>query len=167
MIKTVKGDLIKLAMQGEFDIIIQGCNCFCAMGGGIARAIADNFPDAEFVDSVTMVGDRTKLGTFTMAMDLKYDVLILNCYTQYDMSKGENVFEYWALAECLEEIKRRWPEASIGMPKIGCGLARGDWGIVENVVSDTLRGSDVTVVIYDEEAFTVGADWAKSEDDEL
>lgn len=28
------GDLIKLADDGHFDILIHGCNAFCVMGGG-------------------------------------------------------------------------------------------------------------------------------------
>jgi O-acetyl-ADP-ribose deacetylase (regulator of RNase III) len=36
MIKYVDGDLIKLALKGEFDVIVHGCNCFCQMGAGIA-----------------------------------------------------------------------------------------------------------------------------------
>lgn len=26
--KIIKGDLIKLALDGKFDVIIHGCNCF-------------------------------------------------------------------------------------------------------------------------------------------
>ena len=37
--KIIKGDLIKLALQGEFDVIVHGCNCFCTMGAGIAKSI--------------------------------------------------------------------------------------------------------------------------------
>ena len=32
----VKGDLIKSAKEGQFDVIIHGCNCFNTMGAGIA-----------------------------------------------------------------------------------------------------------------------------------
>jgi O-acetyl-ADP-ribose deacetylase (regulator of RNase III) len=37
--KTVTGDLLALALCGEFDVIVQGCNCFCQMGAGIALSI--------------------------------------------------------------------------------------------------------------------------------
>ena len=39
MLKHAKGNLLDLAEAGEFDIVVQGCNCFCAMGGGIAREL--------------------------------------------------------------------------------------------------------------------------------
>jgi hypothetical protein len=32
MLQHTKGNLLDLAEAGEFDIIVQGCNCFNAMG---------------------------------------------------------------------------------------------------------------------------------------
>jgi len=32
--KTIQGNLIHLAQDGEFDLIVHGCNCFCTMGAG-------------------------------------------------------------------------------------------------------------------------------------
>lgn len=43
MYKEIKGDLIKLALEGEFDVIAHGCNCFCTMGAGIAVAMKNTF----------------------------------------------------------------------------------------------------------------------------
>lgn len=35
--KTIQGNFIHLAQNGEFDLIVHGCNCFCTMGAGIAK----------------------------------------------------------------------------------------------------------------------------------
>ena len=35
----VKGCLIELAVEGNFDVIVHGCNCFNTMGAGIAKQI--------------------------------------------------------------------------------------------------------------------------------
>lgn len=32
-LKHTKGNLIDLAEAGEFDVVVQGCNCFNTMGG--------------------------------------------------------------------------------------------------------------------------------------
>ena len=32
--KTIQGNLIHLAQNGEFDLIALDCNCFCTMGAG-------------------------------------------------------------------------------------------------------------------------------------
>lgn len=37
-----QGDLIERAENGDFDVIIQGCNCFHTMGAGIAKSIRIN-----------------------------------------------------------------------------------------------------------------------------
>ena len=60
--KTIQGDLIKLAVAGEFDVIVHGCNCFCTMGAGIAKTIKQKFPTAYQADLATIKGDKTKLG---------------------------------------------------------------------------------------------------------
>lgn len=41
----IQGDLIALDMAGKFDVIVHGCNCFHAMGAGIAKTIATAFPE--------------------------------------------------------------------------------------------------------------------------
>ena len=123
--KTVKGDLLDMGKNNEFDIIIHGCNCFNAMGGGIAAQIAQRFPDARLADDETLKGDSGKLGSYTVGMDGR--LVILNCYTQYSISRdGQDVFEYIAFERVLSKIVNRFGKWRIGMPLIGMGLAGGD-----------------------------------------
>ena len=42
--KVIKGDLLKLAYEGEFDAIVHQCNCFHNFGAGIALQILKQFP---------------------------------------------------------------------------------------------------------------------------
>ena len=35
--KTIQGDLIVLALEGRFEVIIHGCNCHCTMGVKIVK----------------------------------------------------------------------------------------------------------------------------------
>jgi O-acetyl-ADP-ribose deacetylase (regulator of RNase III) len=123
--KVVKGDLLQMGKDVEFDIIIHGCNCFNMMGGGIAAQIATRFPDARAADDETLKGDPGKLGTYTVGMDGR--LVILNCYTQYSISReGQDVFEYIAFERVLSKIVQRFGKWRIGMPMIGMGLAGGD-----------------------------------------
>lgn len=124
MIKA-QGDLLDMAKNGDFDIIIHGCNCWNVMGAGIAKQIRDQFRDAVIADSVTKAGDIKKLGNFTWAQ--VGDLLIINAYTQYHTSKtGEDVFEYDAFKLVLRKILHILPNTRIGLPYIGMGLAGGD-----------------------------------------
>jgi hypothetical protein len=40
-------------------------------------------------------------------------------------------------------------EASVAMPRIGCGLAGGDWKEVEPVIEETLGAQGIPVSVYD------------------
>jgi O-acetyl-ADP-ribose deacetylase (regulator of RNase III) len=121
----VKGDLLAMGKNNEFDIIMHGCNCFCTMGGGIAVQIANQFPDARHDDDETIRGDAGKLGTYTIGMSGR--LVILNCYTQYSMSRdNQDVFEYLAFERILDKITARFGKWRIGMPLIGMGLAGGN-----------------------------------------
>ena len=51
MLKHTKGNLIDLAEQGEFDVIVHGCNCQNTMGSGIAKEIKERYPLAYRADS--------------------------------------------------------------------------------------------------------------------
>jgi O-acetyl-ADP-ribose deacetylase (regulator of RNase III) len=90
----VKGDLLQMGKDNEFDIIVQGCNCHNVMGAGIAAQIKKQFPDAYLADQETLAGDRNKLGRYTIGMSGR--LVIINAYTQYNTAKypGEDVFEY-------------------------------------------------------------------------
>lgn len=48
------------------------------------------------------------------------------------------------LAETAQQIG-----ASVHMPRIGCGLAGGDWNVVESIINRTLTLRDVDVTVYD------------------
>lgn len=107
MMKVVIGDLLKLAEEGNFDIIVHGCNCFTTMGGGIAKQIKTAYPGAYAVDAETINGDSKKLGTYTKFDTGKF--IIINAYTQYLYNrKGEfhDVFEYDHFNTILENLAK-------------------------------------------------------------
>ena len=128
--KTIKGDLLKLAHDGQFNVIVHGCNCFNTMGGGIAKTIRETYPQAYVADCETISGDKNKLGTATVSKANNVhgeEFLIVNAYTQYNMSTGEDVFEYDAFQRLLNSwVDSPMAEANIGFPMIGMGLAGGD-----------------------------------------
>ena len=148
--KTIEGDLIRLALEGHFDVIVHGCNCFCAMGGGIARTVKAVFPAAFKADCETVPGDRDKLGTCTVA-DCPTEsgtVTVVNAYTQYDYAGPGVLVDYEALTRCLEWVARTYPNQRIGLPKIGAGLAGGDWHKIQQIIETTLAHTEYTVVLF-------------------
>jgi len=146
-----KGNLLDLAEQGEFDIVVQGCNCFNTMGGGIAREIAEKYPSAARVDRSTQYGDYNKLGNWTEFDTGRFK--IINAYTQYNMSRGEDVFEYTAFELILQKLCHVYGDKRIGLPYIGMGLAKGNKEVIMEQIEYfaqkvSAKGGSVTLVEF-------------------
>lgn len=148
--KTVKGDLIELAIDGKFDVIIQGCNCFCTMGAGIAKTIKKVFPEAYQADLETENGDQSKLGTISWAaVELEHSTLIIvNGYTQFNWKGGGRKADYNAIRQVFKQVKQQFTGKRIGYPAIGAGLARGDWSIIAQIIEEELKDEDHTFVEF-------------------
>ncbi len=61
------------------------------------------------------------------------------------------VIDYPALEKCLASVAKvafDWG-ASCHMPRIGCGIAGGDWHTVEAIIERTLCARGVPVFVYD------------------
>lgn len=143
--KVVYGDLVQLAQQGEYDVVVQGCNCMCQMGKGIALQLKRAYPECYAADLQTLKGDRNKLGTITYAT--VGGLTIVNAYTQYNYV-GTGVLSYkWAVEAAMQKVQQLWTGKRIAYPKIGCGLARGNWDEMYPLVLNALRGEDQTLVL--------------------
>ena len=154
---TVKtGDLVKAALNGDVDAIGHCCHCFNTMNSGIARQIAKTFPSASQVDNGTIRGNKNKLGSFSLAKcKVKNDkeICVFNLYGQYYYNRDPDsvclnydalINALTAMGNCLKNLGKE--ECVIGLPLIGCGLAGGNWGIIEGIIKVVL--CDFDVVIY-------------------
>jgi len=154
--KVVKGNLIDMAFNGDFDIIVRGCNCQCRMRSGIAKEIAERIPAAVEADNATTKGDSNKLGTFSYANVMTPDgdrFTVLNAYTQEFWGTDSRKVDYPAVRKVFREIAGiltgPYSGFSIGYPKIGAGLAGGDWDIISKIIDEELEGFDHTLVEFD------------------
>lgn len=162
--KVIKaeGNLISMALDGKFDVIVHGCNCFNRMGSGIALEVKNVLPEAYDVDQATTAGDYNKLGNYTVAPISRKDGTVtfdvINAYTQYDIAKthGEDVFEYASFLMICQKLANRYKNSRIGIPYIGMGLAGGDTEIIMDgielfaeMLSDV--GSTLTLVEFKKE----------------
>lgn len=153
MYTEITGDLIKLALNGEFDMITHGCNCFCTMGAGIAVPMAKTFNCNNFdKESLLNKGDINKLGTIDYQVqninEHQY-LIVINSYTQYNYGSKYGIpLDYEALTLCFRKINKIFKGKHIGLPQIGCGLAGGDWNKVKEIIQKEFTECKVTVVIY-------------------
>lgn len=151
LMKTIQGDLIKLALDGRFDVIVHGCNCFCTMGKGIAKTIKETFPAAYEADcEETEKGDRDKLGSFSYATipHEGREITVVNAYTQYHWRGKEAKADYEAIREVMRKVKKHFTGLRIGYPRIGAGLAKGDWSIIAQIIEAELAGEEHTLVEF-------------------
>ena len=154
--REVEGDLIQLGKDGEFDVIGHGTNCFCTQGAGLAPQMVKAFnTDRYLLEKEDRKGDINKLGTIEYHTNEFYTkpLTVVNAYTQYGFGRnhvgGKAIpLDYEALILCLRKMNRLFKGKHIGLPKIGCGLAGGDWSTVKGIIVKELKDCRVTVVVY-------------------
>lgn len=152
MYNEIEGDLIALAKQGMFDVITHGCNCMCNMGAGIAPQMAKEFGCNNYkLEEMSTQGNINKLGQiewnyYPVSIDKK--VAVVNSYTQYVPAPWLKPLDYEALTLCLRKINHTFKGKHIGLPKIGAGLAGGDWERIKQIIQTELVDCEVTVVLY-------------------
>lgn len=163
MIKYEIGDIFNAldwALSEGFPLATAHCcNCQNTMKSGIAPLIARNFPAAWRADQETVRGDRSKLGSITEAWSDCGGILVFNLYGQYgywNRKQGKMDLEYSALDSALEKMAASLhskcrlsdvnpAEVKVFLPKIGAGLAGGDWKVIEPMIEKHLGKFDVTV----------------------
>lgn len=152
-LKQRDGDLLQLTIEGEFDIIVHGCNCFNTMKSGIAGQIANQFPEVVKSDHQTIKGDRSKIGTFNIVKFNRNDLdhfYIVNAYTQYTYARDHDVFEYDGFELILDNLSKVdiFKNNRFGFPLIGCGLAGGDEERIIKMLDKFAENNNVTLVRY-------------------
>lgn len=143
MVNLVRGNLL----EAPESIIIHGCNCWHTMGGGVARYIAEKYPEAYMADKNTPLGDAKKLGKYSFA--IVDEKTIVNAYTQFDFGTDTRKLDYNALVDVMERIFYDFTDDTVAMPKIGCGLAGGDWRIVRAILESAAEKHTRTIMVYE------------------
>lgn len=145
MIKIINGDIF----SGTEDIICHQVNTFGVMGSGIALQIKKLYPSVFTAYNMfcKRYGDTELLGCVLPEMATKHRC-IMNMFSQVGIGQDVRT-DYVAMRECFEEVKRYAIQnnKTVAIPyKIGCGLARGDWKIVIQIIKEVF--SDFEVVLY-------------------
>jgi O-acetyl-ADP-ribose deacetylase (regulator of RNase III) len=133
-IEYIKGDLL----QTEVKHIIHGCNSKGVMGSGVAKVLREKYPQAfrDYNDTYNSYG--LELGDVIVSVQDDGKV-IHNAITQRDYGRDlSRVYvSYWAIAESFRKINQ-WGIKEIALPKIGAGLANGDWNVISAIIENTL-----------------------------
>jgi O-acetyl-ADP-ribose deacetylase (regulator of RNase III) len=160
IIKKLYGDLLDYAKRGYFDIIIHGCNCQHIMGKGIAKQIRASYPEMFEIDckSPRVAPGKILYHEFN-------GLTVINAYTQiapggpnirHKIRKdNHDIFDTRDnrlnfIKESMLKVNDRFKGKKIGIPKIGAGLAGGEWFMIEYVIKQSLKDNDVTLVCRSE-----------------
>lgn len=170
--KVIKGNLITLALNGQFDVIGHCTNAQCVMGGGVAVPMREVFRCNEYpMEDVSTRGDVNKLGQIDWGIhgikdgeltgNYAYKLLpeegyvaVVNMYGQYHygMNHLDGVskpLDYEALTLCMRKMNKIFKGMRIGFPYvIGCGLAGGVKNVVIEIIKREFKDCDVTMVNY-------------------
>lgn len=164
-----EGDLIAESLEGNFDVISHGCNCFCTQKSGIAAPMSQTFHTNTFrMESGSWKGDYNKMGTIDYTVLLinpeqkqvcgilhreisdynpnrgYKELTVVNSYTQYRPGPDG---DYTALRLCMRKINHEFKGKKVGLPRIGCGLAGLNWENVKPIIKLELKDCEVTVLI--------------------
>lgn len=161
-INIIKGDLIQMALNKEFEVIAHGCNCFCAMGAGIAPKMAKFFNADKFkLEQDIYRGDIKKLGCIDYQKIDKEKLIVINAYTQYQPGipgRDKIPLDYAALSLCLLKIGTIFQNKKIGLPFIGAGLAGGDPIRIYDMMCENLPKT-ATLVIFEDYLYNIIKDY--------
>jgi O-acetyl-ADP-ribose deacetylase (regulator of RNase III) len=153
-IHYLKGDATAPQAAGN-KIIAHICNDAGGWGRGFVLAISKRWttPEESFRDWYrNRAQNDFALGSIQIVQVGSF-LHIANMIGQHGIvhtSSGPPI-RYEALRSCLEKLQvaARELRASVHMPRIGAGLAGGNWDLVESIILETLIAGGVTVYVYD------------------
>ncbi|MEW7278857.1 macro domain-containing protein [Aquimarina sp. 2201CG1-2-11] len=153
-IKYLKGDATVPQTKG-IKIIVHVCNNLGGWGKGFVLAISKRWPQPEKSYREwhrNRAKNNFELGATQLIQVTDY-IYVGNMIAQQGMKMGSNgvPIRYEAVRRCLKNIaiEAKKLEASIHMPRIGCGLAGGKWDKIEPIIKETLMQKDLDVFVYD------------------
>ena len=142
MIHYVTGDLFAQFLQNT--IIVHVCNDVGKWGRGFTGAIDRNLGTGPRLAYLAL--PKHVLGETHF---IRHDrCVVANMIAQRGVGTGVVRIQYEALATCLTSVASYLDEYDLQhviMPRIGTGLAGGDWGQVLPIVEKTIGNYDVLV----------------------
>lgn len=150
--RFVRGDATS-PVGPEDKIIVHCCNDIGVWGAGFVLAISKRWPGvAKKYQKYIKAGGG--LGSVQL-VKVEPDIYIANLIGQRGVgfsADGKPPVRYEALALGLDTVAEyaKVLNATVHMPRMGCGLAGGEWARVEEIVREALKGVDTTVYDWEE-----------------
>lgn len=156
-IKYITGDATDPQAEGQ-KIIVHVCNNVGAWGAGFVMALSNKWKEPE---AAYRAQTEYNLGEIDI-VHVEDDIAVCNMIGQENtIGRNNNAslppIRYVAIEYALKQIVFNWHFASmntdkpfsIHMPRIGSGLAGGNWNIIEAIIEETLCKAGIEVTVYD------------------
>ena len=133
-------------------VIMHQVNCQNVMGAGVAKALYTKYPQVKekFHQLATQSDYNTPAKRFGLAQPVIIDeqLVIINSFSQlyYGRKKGVVYTDHRALLTNLSKLDAYAKEHKLPAyvpARIGCGLAGGNWSIVEQYIK---QHTDITII---------------------
>lgn len=166
MIKYITGDVTDplINSENEIAVVVHLCNNLGAYNAGVAKAIRNKWPRAYEAYSDELA---KKLGTYTR-VQVETNVQVVNLIGMEGIGRDTKPIRYipikeglHTLGDKLRDLNRHYdfatqflpdpnvisylPHYTVHLPKIGTGLAGGDWETIEAILEEELSGLNVFV----------------------
>lgn len=148
-INFVIGDATSPIGQGD-KIICHICNDIGAWGAGFVMALSKKWKQPEQA-YLSMSKSERCLGNVQLVA-VEPDITVANMIAQRSVRSAETPdyipIRYDAVRDCLTIVNKHAVEnnATLHMPRIGCGLAGGNWFEIEKIIHEVVT---VDVTVYD------------------
>lgn len=146
-IKYKTGDATKPKKLG-FKFIVHIVSTKKMWGKGFVVKLGERYPEAR---STYLRSHNRKLGSCQF-VDVDEDLTVVNMVAQQNPTpKNIPPIRYEALETCLTEVAKEAKEmdATVHMPRIGCGLAGGTWDKVEPILEKLSEKYETKWYVYD------------------
>jgi O-acetyl-ADP-ribose deacetylase (regulator of RNase III) len=151
-INYIKGDATN-PIGNDKKLIVHICNDIGGWGKGFVLAISKKWkkPEQQYREWFKSQ-DKFELGEVQF-VGIDSELSIANMIGQHNITrlKGQIPIRYEAVEKCLSKVAdfSKQNDYSVHMPRIGCGLAGGNWNTIEQIIQKKLIDRNIKVTVYD------------------
>ncbi|GGR92676.1 Appr-1-p processing protein [Deinococcus sedimenti] len=139
-------------------LLVHVCNDIGAWGRGFVLALSKLHPEPERAFKAWAAGETDQpyaLGEVQF-VPVRDDLTVANLIGQHDIARKNRPtavppVRYEAIRAGLSRVRTeaQRTQASVHMPRIGAGVAGGDWAVIEPIIEQELAAHGVPVTVYD------------------
>ena len=156
MILYKQGNILSPVEEDKITIICHQVNCKGIMGAGLAKQIRSRWPEV-YNRYRHFCYDRLSGGILGHCQLVKADscTWVANLFGQLSYGTDKKQTDYDALERALNTLRlqivqnKQFSDVTVRIPyNMGCGLAGGNWNVVNSIITNIFNDSPIKVEIW-------------------